>query len=313
MPKYLTPSQYKRYSEGVSLNDVSDMTLAYQISRAEAAIDSYMGFDLKRGGFEWHPIMVQVPFQQWTLKNFTPQVPVPLRNITRYRIQVSNISTSGAGFFANINASDCVINNDGAYVEIVPLQAVTYSLSPILIQLGLRPPITELDCNVGFFLPVFGENFVDSGDHTTYYALDGFWATTYDLASYLQPQFTMPIPPNIYVNGVVQNNTTYTINSTDGTVTFNSAQTPSAVITGDYTKMIPDPVKEACVLQVDYILGQRKLNQLGMQGLEFARTGDQDIRRPRQYPARLNTRPEQTALCKEAMWMLSAYDQIGIA
>lgn len=313
MPKYLTIAQYKRYGEGVSLSDVTDTMLAYQISRAEAEIDSHMGFDLKRGGFEWHPIMVQVPFQQWTLKNFTPQVPVPLRNITRYRIQVSNISTSGAGFFANINSSDCVINNDGAYVEIVPLQAVTYSLSPILIQLGLRPPIVELDCNVGFFLPVFNEPLLDSGDHTTYYALDGNWATTYDLASYLQPQFTMPIPPNIYVNGIVQASNTYSVNSIEGTVTFNSAQSLTASITADYTKTIPDAVKEAAVLQTDYLLGQRNLNKLGLQGLESARTGDQDVRRPRQYPARMNTRPSQTALCKEAIYVLSTYEQIGIA
>ena len=313
MAKYLSVAQYKRYSEGVALSDVSDMTLAYQISRAESAIDAYMGFDLKRGGFEWHPIIAQFPFEQWTLKNFTPQAPVPLRNITRYRIQVSNISTSGAGFFANISPSDAVIQNDAGYIEIVPLQAVTYSLSPILIQLGLKPPIVELDCNLGFFIPVFAETMIDSGDHTTYFALDGFWAATYDLASYLQPQFTMPIPPNIYKNGVLQSAINYTVNAIDGSVTFNSANLATDVITADYVKTIPDSVKEATVLQVDYLLGQRKLNQLGMQGLEFARTGDQDIRRPRQYPQRLNTRPEQTALCKEAMWMLSGYSQIGMA
>ena len=313
MAKYLTIAQYKRYGEGVSLATTSDMSLAYLISRAESEIDSHMGFDAKRGGFEWHAVTVQVPFEQWTLKSFSPQVPVPIRNIQRYRIQVSNISTSGAGFFANINNSDAVINNDGHYIEIVPLQAVTYSLSPILIQLGLRPPITEIDCNLGYFLPVFGEEMIDSGDHTTYYALDGFWAPTYDLASYLQPCLAMPIPPNVYVNGVLTSASNYTLKSTDGAVVFNSAQSPTASITIDYTKTIPDFVKEAAILQVSYLLGQISLNRLGLQGLESARSGDQDIRRPRQYPARQNTRPQQTALCKEAIYVLSTYEQIGIA
>lgn len=313
MSKYLTSTQYKRYSEGVSLADVSDMTLAYVISRSETEIDSHMGFDAKRGGFEWHPLTVQAPFEQWTLKNFSPQVPVPLRNITRYRIQVSNVSTSGAGFFANINSADAVINNDGHYVEIVPLQAVTYSLSPILIQLGLRPPIIEMDCNVGYFLPVFGEQMIDSGDHTTYYSLDGFWATSYDLASFLQPVYTMPIPASVYVNGVSVNSSTYTANTTDGSVTFNVAKSATDVVTIDYTKMIPDFVKEAAILQTSYLLGQRNLNKMGLQGLEAARTGDQDVRRPRQYPTRQNTRPQQTALCKEAIYVLSTYEQIGIA
>lgn len=313
MAKYLTPSQYKRYGEGVSLADVSDMTLAYVISRSEAEIDSHMGFEAKRGGFEWHAITYQAPFEQWTLKNFSPQVPIPIRNIQRYRIQVSNISTSGAGFFANINSSDAVINNDGHYIEIVPLQAVTYSLSPILIQLGLRPPIVEVDCNVGYFLPVVGEQLIDSGDHITYFALDGFWAPTYDLASFLQPFITVPIPPNVYVNNVLVNSSTYTTNPIDGSITFNSAKNVTDVITIDYTKTIPDFVKEAAILQTSYLLGQRNLNKLGMQGLEAARSGDQDIRRPRQYPARQNTRPQQTALCKEAIYVLSTYEQVGIA
>lgn len=313
MAKYLTPAQYKRYSEGVSLADVSDMTLAYMISRAESEIDSHMGFESKRGGFEWHPLTVQAPFEQWTLKNFSPQIPVPLRNITRYRIQVSNISTSGAGFFANINSADAVINNDSGYIEIVPLQAVTYSLSPILIQLGLRPPIIEMDCNVGYFLPVFGEQMIDGGDHTTFYSLDGFWATNYDLASYLQPVYAMPIPAVVYVNGVTVNSSTYTANTTDGSITFNVAKNANDIVTLDYTKMIPDFVKESAILQTSYLLGQRNLNKMGLQGLEAARTGDQDIRRPRQYPARQNTRPQQTALCKEAIYVLSTYEQIGIA
>lgn len=313
MSKYLTPSQYKRFGDGISLSDVSDMTLSYVISRAETEIDSHMGFDAKRGGFEWHQLTYQAPFEQWTLKNFSPQVPIPIRNIQRYRIQVSNVSTSGAGFFANINNADAVINNDGHYIEIVPLQAVTYSLSPILIQLGLRPPIVEVDCNMGYFLPVFGQQLIDAGDHTTYYALDGFFAPAYDLASFLQPVYTMPIPPNVYVNGVLVSNSNYTLNSTEGSVTFNSVQADTASITMDYTRTIPDFVQEACVLQTSYLLGQRNLNKLAMQGLEAARTGDQDIRRPRQYPARENTRPQQTALCKEAIYVLSTYEQIGIA
>lgn len=310
MPKYLSLGQYKRISDGISLTNVSDMKLANMVNRAETLIDAHMGFDAKRGGFEPHDITVQHPFKQETLKSFDPQPPVPMRVITRYRIQVSNLSTTGAGFFANISPNDCVINNDGQYVEIVPLQAVTYSLSPILIQLGLKPPIVEMDCTLGYYLPVWGDILIDNGDHLTYYGIEGFWASTYTLALHLQPATLPAIPAVIYVNGVVQTSG-YTVNYAEGSVVFNSARSSTDVVTADYTKTIPPQVREATVIQTSWQLAQANLNQLGMLGLEAARTGDQDIRRPRTYASTGGLDP-YSALCEAAITSLKSLVPIAI-
>lgn len=313
MPKYLTINQYKRFDDGMSLTNISDLALTLTISRAEAAIDAFMGFDAKRGGLEPHFVMIQHQFEQHELKTWFPNYAVPVRQITRYRIQVSNLSTTGAGFFANISPNDCVITNDGNYVEIVPLQAVTYSLSPVLIQLGLRPPIVEMDCEIGFYIPVFGEAFFNQGDSKTYYATNGFWATTYTQALASQPNQLPPVPPVIYANGVALSSSLYTVNAVDGSIVFSAPRASGDVITGDYTYTIPDYIQEACILQVAYIVGQRALNKTGMQGLESAKSGDQDVRRPRRFPIRHLGDLTQHALCEEAMSVLSRYVQVAIA
>jgi hypothetical protein len=227
---------------------------------------------------------------------------------------VSNLSTTGAGFFANINADDCVINNDGDYIEIVPLQAVTYSLSPVILELGLKPPIVEMDCKVGYFIPVIGETLIDGGQHTTFYSMDGFWASVYDQALATQPNALPPVPPVVYVNGVVQNASTYTVNYTEGSITFNSMQLPTAVVTADYTKTIPDHIQEACILQTSYLLQQKHLNEMGVyKGMYQFRSGEQEISYPRMNPVAGLGRTTATSLCADALGVLARYDDWAIA
>jgi hypothetical protein len=313
MGKYLTTDQYKRFGDGISLADVTDMTLAYTISRAEAAVDAHMGFDAKRGGFEPHRITVQAEMDEDTRKTFRLHYHIPVRQVLRYRIQVGNLS-GGDGFFADIRPDDCAINNDGHYIEIVSLQAMTYPLSPVLINLGLNPPIVQFDCEFGYYLSVLGERLIDGGQHLTYYATDGLWASTYTQVLHTQPFVLPPVPPVVYVNGVVANTSTYTVDYADGSITFNSAQMPTAKVTADFTKTIPDFVTEAVVLQTSYLLAQRALNTTGMfRGLYRMRTGEQEIGYPHSINVTEQGRSQASSLCYEAAAILARYDEWGIA
>jgi hypothetical protein len=314
MAKYLTLSQYKRYSDGIPLTSTTDMTLAMTIGRAEAAIDSHMGFDVKHGGFEPHFDMKQSAFTPESLKSWFPNALVPVRNVTRYRIQVSNMGTNSAGFYATLNPGDCVVNQGDGYIEIVPLQAITYALLPELIPFSLRPPIVQMDVEVGFYLPNFGEQLIDSGNNFTYYALDGFWANSYTLALHAQPLNLPPVPPVIYVNGSVVSSSTYTLNTVEGSVTFNSPQTPTSTVTADYTKTIPDQVVEAAVLQTSYLLAQRELNKIGLyKGLFKIRTGEQEIDFPRSMNVGDSGRSTASSLCTDAASVLANLEGWAIA
>jgi len=309
MAKYTTITQYREADTGISLTDVSDLSLARHIARAESAVDAYMKFNMRFTGFEPHNIWLQQKWKIETRQTLFPNHPVPVQLINRYRIQVSNISTSGAGFFASINSGDCVINQTDAYVEIVPLQAITYSLSPVILQLGLRNPIVQMDCFVSFYIPIFGEVLINTGDNLNYKAVRGFWASSYQAALHIQPNQLPAIPPVVYSNGSTVNASNYTVNYTEGLITFNSVQSSSAVISADYTATIPDTAREATIRQVTHLLEQRALTKLGLGGLDIAQSGDQKVQRVKQV--RGVTRVE--VLCEDAAACLADYQEIAIA
>lgn len=313
MTKYLTVAQYKRYGDGVALGDLSDMSLAMTINRSEAAVDAYMGFDAKRGGFEPHNVLIQQAFDELTRKFMYPNYPVPIRQVKRYRIQVSNLSSAGAGFFATINPNDCVINNDGYYIEIVPLQSLLYSLTPVFVNLGLKPPIVEVDLELGYYIPIMGEIMMDSGNHQTYYAGSGFWATSYTQSNALQPNALPPIPPVVYVNGSTVAANTYTYDPVDGSVTFTSVQSPIARVSIDYTQTIPDYVTEATMLQTTHLIAQRNLNKMGMyDNLYNMRSGEQSISYPRSINVSEQGRSQLSSLCYQAAAILTRYEPVGV-
>jgi hypothetical protein len=309
MAKYLSVQQYKDEDSGIDLSGINDLSLARHIARAETAIDLFMKFDMKVGGFEPHQVWFE---QKWDDKKRQirfPSHPIPVQSITRYRIQISNLSTDGSGFYATISPSDAVIAPFAGYVEIVPLQAITYSLSPVILQLGLSCPLVQMDCLVSFYIAIFGETLINTGDNLNYQALRGFWASSYQAALHIQPNQLPAVPPVVYSNGSIVSSSNYTVNYTEGRVTFGSVQSTSAVITVDYTATIPDSAREAAVRQVTYLLQQRALNKQGLGGLDIAKSGDQQIQRIKQV--RGVTRVE--ALCEDAAACLMDYAEIAIA
>lgn len=314
MPKYLTPSMYYLMDDSVpDAGSIAPAVLARTISRAEGLIDTYCGFDSRFGGFESHTASFQGAFDERSLRIRIPNFPVPVRKVTRYRIQVSNQS-DGTGFFANISTADTVINYMAGYVEIVPLQAVTYSMVPFMIGLGLRPPLIQIDYEAGFYLPAFGETLENnSSDLQTYLALRGFWATSYDLVSFLQPLQVPAVPPVIYVNGVAQATTgVYTLDTTEGIVRFNTPLSAGSVVTADYTYTIPDAVTQATSAQVTWMLQQRNLSLQGLGGIEVARSRDQQIKRHIRTSSG-NSNKDEPAISAESMQLLEPYTYIPVA
>lgn len=284
--RYLTLAQYQLCADGINTANMSTISLAMFIQRAESDIDAFMGFDLNQqgGGFDPHTVWLQSRFDDQTRKVSAPNSIVPVRQIFRYRIQISNLTSAGAGFFANIQPTDCAINVTEGYIEIVPLQSVTYSLAPVLMQLGLRPPIVQVDCEVGFWIPHFKDTLYPAGGGTSVYtATRGFWASAYTQSLATQPNTLPPIPPIIYVNGIVQNPATYTINYTEGQVVFNSALAGNPTVQADYTAQIPDNVVSAVISRTTYLIGQANLNKSGLAGLEMIKTGDQMVSRGREH------------------------------
>src|SRR5256885_4414255 len=117
MSKYATTNMLRLHDDALFTSDVTDVVLARLLLRAESAIDSAMGFDFRLGGFEPHVAWVQAQWDAKTLKQRIPNFPVPIRRVNAYKIQVSTVGGSGAGFFANLNTSDVSYNTFDDYIE----------------------------------------------------------------------------------------------------------------------------------------------------------------------------------------------------
>lgn len=318
--RYLTIQQARRSAVGLSEIDgtaaqqLSDITIGQYILRAERMIDQYVGFDLKQaGGFEPHNITVfQQSFDYATRRTRFPAPPVPVRRVLAYRIVISTSAPSGQVLAATISPNDCVINQYENTIEIVPLTAVTYAISPVLAQLGLTQPQTQLDAEVGYYLPQYGETLMDVGDHLTYQAQRGFWTNTYTEALQNQPQSSpaLPIIPIVYVNGAIQSSG-YTVNLTEGQVVFSASQQGNT-ISADYQHVIPDSVTESCIAQIEYMIGQRRLNLLGMSGIEMIRNGDQQVKRHLRASGGNNSLDTEE-MAPRAQRLLAGYRYIPIA
>lgn len=308
MGKYLTASQYLNEDDGILPTDMpTPMTLERVIRRAESLIDMYMGFDPRLGGFELGNRLYQREWDMKSLKTRLPNFPVPIIKVNNYQIQVSTVNSSGTGFYAIINTGDVNYNAFSHYIEITPLQSVTYSLSPIMMAFGLRPPIVRVEYESGYYLPKFAEQLDDIGDHLSYWARRGQWATTNDLSPQLNPTFqALPIPFTIFKNGV-QVTTGFQVDTVNGLVVFTSANLPGDVITASYCSTIPDQVHDSTVAQVTWLLGERRLHQQGVLGTDYVRTGDDFVRR------RAANQKRPNSLCEDAITYLDEWKQIGIA
>lgn len=314
MPKYLSPLAYRFAYDGLvepatSTTLYPDALLASLIARSEAAIDAYVGMPLLTNngfapgvlGFVQQGFDMVGGFGARKLRIPTPLVPV--RNIKRIQIHISNASPSGEPLLAILEPGEVIINNWDGYCECIAL-TLTYSLSAVVWELGANPPLAEWDLECGFYLPYLGDTLYDTGNGLTFRALRGFWASTYTQAPSAQPLTLPPVPPVIYLNGVVQASG-FSINYAEGSVTFTTSQSGQTV-TADYTATIPEVIREAAIDQVTYLLQQRALNQAGMGGLEQARSADFFARRSR------NDDTEEDQLCAKARLKLAGYKTIAI-
>lgn len=209
MPRYLTAHSYRTAfdSDGLDISDLSDAVLARYVARAEASIDGYLGLEPLAGGLEPHVIgMIQQGFDMTSdlgaRKLRIPSPLVPVRNLKRIQVHISNASPNGEPLLAILLPGEVIINNWQGYCEIVAL-TLTYSLSAVVWELGANPPLAEWDVEVGSNDPYWNEPLYDDGSGLTFAAVAQFWASTYTVAVSAQPATLPAVPPNVYVNGTL--------------------------------------------------------------------------------------------------------------
>lgn len=202
----------------------------------------------------------------FTVRPFNPQlVTMVLANPPYQKINSIHIQVLKWFIEVDVNSPNSYLQDfpDFGYYKIVPMlsTAGTGAGSPI--------PAAILD---HVMLGVLWTNYTFGyGTPLTAQALTGIEGTTYK--NYQAPignrLFAFDQTFNVYKNGTLQAPNTYTVDYTNGIVTFSTAKVITDVITADFTtdQSIPADIAEACILLVAHMIGQATANPLGVSSL----------------------------------------------
>ena len=138
---YITVDQFREYEMGVLTNadgsDMGDRKLERFIKVASSLVDSYtqQSFELRQDTekHKWNQATRRVyPYRR------------PIVSLVSLTVNVS--AQQSAAFTVN----DIFVNKDRNYFEVTSLATVTYSLFPVLVNLGLIEPVSVLTYVSGY-------------------------------------------------------------------------------------------------------------------------------------------------------------------
>ena len=138
---YITVDEFRSYElgdlSGPDGESVSNQKLERLIKAACGLADSYVGYS-----FEYVQNKEKHPWNQKNRRIYVRQRPIV--SVSAVSVHVS--AQQSAAFTLN----DFYINEDRGYVEITSLAAVTYSLFPAIVALGMIEPVVEIVYTHGY-------------------------------------------------------------------------------------------------------------------------------------------------------------------
>ena len=276
MPIYITPGLFRVMHTGSDLSDFEDKDaeLASVISRAGTIAESYCNIPLRpqRHSFlggsirqEQHPWrLAQTPFE--TTQRRVYPFHTPVLRISKLRIYVTQPDPDVEdGQYVLVDPKDIMVNRSEDYFEIVSAAMTSTGLFNALIvpAIYLASPLCTIDYTYGREVAVVGEP-VYATDGLTYRSQNNYWTDD---------------DPVVYVGGSVAAADAYTVDRTEGTVTFNSPPTIGASITVDYSHRLSPEFKDAVGAISSYLVersavvasGMSQLNSLKIAEVEMSR------------------------------------------
>jgi hypothetical protein len=273
---YVTPTRYRAMGFGTDLTGIDDGVLSRILARASAQVDAYCSIPQLPSKYDFRGGAQATEQHTWTLGDAWQPLgaggrrvylrSTPVRTITSFVIKFTNT------YQVTIDPANLYLNQSEGWAEVVSLAALVTGVYPVGINFGLYTPVAEVAYTYGYDFPVSGEILLDAGDHKTYSAANQFWAVT-------------PTPV-VKKNGAPVTSG-ITLDFTEGTVTFGSANLTSDIITLDYHYTLPRDIAEATGLLATDALGERDLTARGMTGL--ARLSVEEITLQRTVPRGIQT------------------------
>lgn len=211
---YLTPAQFRAMNFGVDTSGFIDVELAAILSRASNEVNSYCAaptlpvpHDFRGGSItgETHTWHVDAYGRTPTRRVFIYHR--PLIEITLMRIYVTKTQ------YLDVSAAELYYEPTEGWVEPTSANLTSYGLfgATSLPFVGLDQPHSLIDYTYGRSIPTLERIYYSETNSNTWRASIGWWAS-------------LPAP-KVYVNDV-ERTIDFTVDRTEGTVTFTDAPFP---------------------------------------------------------------------------------------
>lgn len=302
MSLYVTPERYKAMGTGFDLSGVEDYELRAILNRASAVVDAYCNVPSLPDKYDFRGGTITEEEHEWLIFNEPVKPPLkfrrfyfmhrPLRTVTDFKIYVTNRQ------YVDIENEDLFVNNSEQYVEVVALAVTSVGIfgSTVLPNIGLYRPIAKMSYTYGYRFKVTDE-VIDATDGLTYRAENQWWVATETIT--------------VKRNGVTITDG-FTVDTTEGTVTFAAANAASDVISVSYTYSLPQPIAQATAIIGGHLLSERGFAAKELSGVRAVRLAELEIARSGRPRASVSGNPLTLELMPELGPLLDSYRFVSV-
>ena len=295
MLPYLTPQRYRSMGFGTD-DEIEDEALLSIINRASLSVDRYCSVPMVpsrysfRGGAvvqEEHDYRVGDGISDKPSHVFWPRS-TPLLAVSDMKLYVTNTQ------FIDFAIANLFVTKDSINITSLTLTSAGIFGALAVPVIGLVTPILKMDYTYGYDFDSVLEQ-VERTDGKTFRAQNQFWNADV-------PIVTGDGTPLVTDVG-------YTVNKTEGTIEFTTAQAAGTVVELSYGYTMPNEVPQAVGYTVADIIGRKELQEKGLSGLQSIRVGEIALERPR---PRANTSNQATDIPNEAKQLLEGLNFMTI-
>ncbi len=284
--RYLTPDRYRVMGSGVDASDIPDTELASAIARAEDMAEAFCHVSMlpQRHDFRGGTITDEThPFGEGQVRVFPRHRPV--KEVISYQVYATN------NVYIEVSPDQLFVEPRGGWVEIVALSMSPVGFWAATDLISLTHPVLKLDYTYGYDFVVVDEQLA-SADQQTYRAQNQFWDAD----------------PEIKRDDTVIT-TGFTVNRTEGTVTFDVPENYSSSITASYIHHLPSNIPQAVAIISTAMLNERELVGKGLGNLAEIQVEEVRLRRDAR---RTGTMVVAEAIPSAAQALLAPFRQIAV-
>ena len=263
---YLTPRRFNDLGGfGIDASFLSTLQLRSNLQRATSMVNAFCSeallpqpFDFRGGTVtdEKHRFNPPNPLIAYAGSRRVFPHQLPLRTVTAFALDFTN------NYRIVLDAAaDVYVNTTEGWCEIVASQPTIIGYPPIGYWYGLYQPIARISYTYGYRQAVV-DDVLEAATPRLFYGSIGHWDSTGTTVS---------------IDGVVQT-TGYTVNATDGSVTFTTAPTPGQEVTASYTALLPAAVEQATGIVATDLIGKAR-NTQRMPGLSSMKVAEISLTR----------------------------------